>query len=83
MKTGELQDNRIRAEVVNSYEREFIVVWRALTMIGSSRPFNDLLRLEVERAAATLLHLLRMSDCIDPTIALDGTGSLDSTPADL
>lgn len=76
-------DNRTRLEVVNTCEREFLVVWKALHMIRSSSPFCDLLRLEVDRAADTLLHLMRISECIDPTIVLDGTSSLGSVAADL
>ena len=68
MNTIESPDNPTRLEVVNTCEREFLVVWKALRVIRSSTPFGDLLRLEVERAADTLLHLMRVSECIDPSI---------------
>ena len=85
MNTTASPDNRTRLDVVNTCEREFLVVWKALNLIRSSIPFGELMRLEVERAADTLLHLMRASECIDPTVCLDGSGSLGpgSTHADL
>jgi hypothetical protein len=67
-------DHQLRSDIVNQYEREFLVVWKALHVIGMSSPFGELLRLEIERASDTLLQLMRTSECIDPTISLDGTG---------
>lgn len=83
MKTIESPDNRPRLDVVNTCEREFLVVWKSLRMICASTPFGSLLRLESERAAETLLYLMRISECIDPTIHLDGTSNLGHVPADL
>jgi hypothetical protein len=83
MKTYDSPDIRARLEVVNTCEREFLVVWKALHMIRLSSSFNDLLRLEVDRAADTLLYLMRVTESIDPTVVLDGTRGLSSSAADL
>ena len=63
-------------KLVSDHEREFFVVWKALTRIWVSAPQEDLLRLEAQRAADTLLYLMRSADCIDPSLSLDGTGML-------
>jgi len=82
MKATDISDNRMRADLVNKFEREFLVVWEALNMIGANSPFGDLMRLEVDRAADTLVRLMRTADCIDPTIRLDGTERIAAHPAD-
>lgn len=60
-------------KLVSDHEREFFVVWKALTRIWATTPHDDLLRLEAQRAADTLLYLMRAAECIDPTLSLDGT----------
>ena len=75
-------DHQLRFDVVNQCEREFLVVWKALHIISASSPFGELMRLEIERASDTLLQLMRTSECIDPTMSLDGTGRIGLQSAD-
>ena len=74
-------DQPINLNPVREAEREFFVVWKALDELWKSAPFEDLTRLEAQRAAEALLHLIRQADCIDPSLALDGTGRLQTFPA--
>ena len=64
--------------IVSEAEREFFVVWTALDRIRAITPPEDLLHLETDRAADTLLRLIRDADCIDPSLMLDGTGTTQS-----
>jgi len=64
--------------IVSEAEREFFVVWTALDRIRAITPPGDLLYLEADRAADTLLRLIRDADCIDPSLMLDGTGTTQS-----
>jgi len=82
MKVAESPGNAVDTKLVTDHEREFFVVWKALTRIWASTPHEDLLRLETQRAADTLLYLMRTTDCIDPSLSLDGTGALmpDAAP---
>jgi hypothetical protein len=73
MNTTEL-DQPADLTPVKENEREFFVAWKALNEVWLSAPFRDLIRLEVQRAAETLLYLMRQADCIDPTLVLDGSG---------
>ena len=61
---------------IKDQEREFFVVWKTLSRIWAVTPHGDLLRLETQRAAETLLYLMRSADCIDPSLVLDGTDTL-------
>jgi hypothetical protein len=69
--------SRITA-IVSEAEREFFVVWSALDRIRAITPLEDLLHLETDRAADTLLRLIRDADCIDPSLTLDGSGTTQS-----
>lgn len=62
--------------LIKAHERELFVTWKVLSQIWSATPFDDLLRLEAQRAAETMLFMLRSADCIDPSVALDGTQDL-------
>ena len=62
--------------LIKDQEREFFVVWKTLSKIHASTPHGELLRLETQRAAETLLYLMRSAECIDPSLVLDGTDSL-------
>jgi hypothetical protein len=61
--------------IVSEAEREFFVVWSALDKIRAATPPDNLLHLEAERAADTVLRLMRDAECIDPSLILDGTGT--------
>jgi hypothetical protein len=61
--------------IVSEAEREFFVVWSALDKIRALTPPGELLHLEAERAAETVLRLMRDAECIDPSLMLDGTGT--------
>jgi hypothetical protein len=69
--------SRITA-IVSEAEREFFVVWSALDRIRAITPPEELLHLETERAADTLLRLIRDAECIDPSLLLDGTETIQS-----
>ena len=64
--------------IVSEAEREFFIVWSALDRIRAITPPEDLLHLEADRAADTLLRLIRDADCIDPSLTLDGAGTTHS-----
>jgi hypothetical protein len=61
--------------IVSEAEREFFVVWSALDKIRAATPPDNLLHLEAERAADTVLRLMRDAECIDPSLILDGSGT--------
>jgi hypothetical protein len=83
MKVAESSGHAMDTHLVTDHEREFFVVWKALTRIWVSAPHDDLLRLETQRAADTVLYLMRSADCIDPSLSLDGTRLLHAGAAEI
>jgi hypothetical protein len=63
------------AEIIQQHEREFFLVWKALDRLGQNCAPASRAGAEIERAAHTLLVLMRAADCIDPTAPLDGSGA--------
>jgi len=63
-------------ETIKQFEREFFLVWKVLSLVRPSIARTDPLRDDLDHASATLLELMRSSDCIDPSIALNGLSGL-------
>lgn len=64
------------SEIVRQNEREFFVVYKALTRLIQSTPDAAFMQLELTWASETVRWLMREADCIDPSVVLDGTAHL-------
>jgi hypothetical protein len=69
------------AIVIKDHQHEFAVVWQALNEIWQCTEPGDLLRLEVQRASDTLLHLMRIANCSEPIQFQDDVQATESVAA--
>ena len=55
--------------IVKDHQHEFTVVWQTLNEICERTAPGELLRLELQRASDTMLHLMRVAGCAEPVQA--------------